>query len=96
MLDFFYVRYEKMQAGWFDSLAVTYSLNTQREERVNQGGNGNPKGSITHQKERTWANGVQAQASRQWGSATASPSEANFITISCMRPRTRTTRYPEP
>jgi len=67
MLDFFYVRYEKLRAGWFDSLALSYSLNTQREERVNQGGNGNPRGSVTHQREKTWVNGTQFQATRQWG-----------------------------
>jgi hemoglobin/transferrin/lactoferrin receptor protein len=67
MLDFFYVRYEKLRAGWFDSFAVSYSLNTQREERVNQGGNGNPNGTITFQKEHTYVNGTQASATRQWG-----------------------------
>jgi len=67
MLDFFYVRYEKLQPKWFDSVAVSYSLNTQREERVNQGGNGNPAASITSQMERTWVNGAQAHATKQWG-----------------------------
>jgi len=67
MLDFFYVRYEKLRLNWFDDLTVSYSFNTQREERVNQGGNGNPKGTITHQKERTWVNGAQAQATKQFG-----------------------------
>jgi outer membrane receptor protein involved in Fe transport len=67
MLDFFYVRYEKLRAGWFDSLAVSYSLNTQREERVNQGGNGNPNGTITFQNEHTYVNGTQVTANRQWG-----------------------------
>jgi hemoglobin/transferrin/lactoferrin receptor protein len=67
MLDFLYVRYEKLQAGWFDTFTASYSLNTQREERVNQGGNGNPNGSITHQKERTWVNGAQAMATKSWG-----------------------------
>ena len=28
--------------GWFDHASFTYSFNSQREERVNQGGNGNP------------------------------------------------------
>lgn len=67
MLDFFYVRYEKLRPKWFDTFSLSYSLNTQREERVNQGGNGNPRGTITHQKERTWVHGTQVQASRQWG-----------------------------
>ncbi len=66
MLDFFYTRYEKQHAGWFDRASISYSYNAQREERVNQGGNGNPTGAITHQYERTSANGVQAQAAKQW------------------------------
>lgn len=53
MLDFGYLRYTHFEAGPFDQAAVTFSYNTQREERVNQGGNGNPLGSITHQYERT-------------------------------------------
>jgi outer membrane receptor protein involved in Fe transport len=67
MLDFFYIRYEGQQAGWFDTFSVSYSFNAQREERVNQGGNGNPNGAITHQPERTVVNGLQAQATKQWG-----------------------------
>lgn len=67
MLDFFYARYEKLKAGWLDSFAISYSLNSQREERVNQGGNGNPNGTITYQKERTRVNGIQGQATKQWG-----------------------------
>ena len=66
MLDFFYGRYERYKAGWFDSFTASYSFNVQREERVNQGGNGNPLGTITYQPERTVANGLQFQASKQW------------------------------
>ncbi len=66
MLDFFYVRYERFQPRWFDSLSLSYSLNTQREERVNQGGNGNPNGSITFQREHTYVCGTQVQAIKQW------------------------------
>jgi outer membrane receptor protein involved in Fe transport len=66
MLDFLYGRYERFGAGPFDTIALSYSYNTQREERVNQGGNGNPLGAITHQYERTAVHGVQAQAARQW------------------------------
>jgi len=69
MLDFFYVRYEKSRAGWFDNLTVSYSLNTQREERVNQGGNGNPNSAITHQREHTFVNGAQFMVTRRWGSS---------------------------
>lgn len=53
MLDFFYARYHKQGVGFFDNASFTFSYNTQREERVNQGGQGNPLGAITHQYERT-------------------------------------------
>jgi len=57
MLDFGYVRFVKQQFGWFDSASFTVSYNSQREERVNQGGQGNPFGDITHQYERTSTGG---------------------------------------
>ena len=60
--DFFYGRYEHVGAGLFDTVALSYSYNAQREERVNQGGNGNPTGAITSQPERTIVHGFQAQA----------------------------------
>ncbi len=53
MLDFFYARYMKQSLGIFDNASFTFSINSQREERVNQGGQGNPFASITHQYERT-------------------------------------------
>jgi hemoglobin/transferrin/lactoferrin receptor protein len=64
-LDLAYMRVESFTAGWFDRASATYSFNTQREERVNQGGQGNPNGAITHQPERTTVHGVQFNASRQ-------------------------------
>ena len=64
-LDLVYARIESLKAGWFDRASVTYSFNTQREERVNQGGNGNPNALIAHEPERTTVNGVQFNASRQ-------------------------------
>jgi outer membrane receptor protein involved in Fe transport len=67
MLDFGYLRYQGYRAGPFDQLWVSGSYNAQREERVNQGGNGNPNGAITHQYERLRAWGVQAQAERRLG-----------------------------
>jgi len=53
MLDFFYGRYAKQGVGFFDNFSATVSYNNQREERVNQGGQGNPLAAITHDKERT-------------------------------------------
>jgi hemoglobin/transferrin/lactoferrin receptor protein len=41
-LDFGYLRYVKQNLGFFDSGSITLSYNAQREERVNQGGQGNP------------------------------------------------------
>jgi outer membrane receptor protein involved in Fe transport len=53
MLDLFYARYIKQGLGFFDTGSFTFSYNSQREERVNQGGQGNPLANITHQYERT-------------------------------------------
>ena len=39
--------------GFFDNAQFTFSYNGQREERVNQGGQGNPLAAITNQRERT-------------------------------------------
>jgi outer membrane receptor protein involved in Fe transport len=58
MLDFGYLRYVKQNLGVFDSGSFTVSYNSQREERVNQGGQGNPFGDITHQYERTSVTGL--------------------------------------
>ena len=57
MLDFGYVRYYKQNLGIFDSFSATVSFNSQREERINQGGQGNPLGAITNDKERTTQTG---------------------------------------
>jgi outer membrane receptor protein involved in Fe transport len=53
MLDFGYVRYYKQRLGIFDTASATLSYNSQREERINQGGQGNPLAAITNDKERT-------------------------------------------
>lgn len=67
MLDFFYVKYDKVRVGWLDSFGAAYSFNSQREERVNQGGNGNPRAPINHEYERTNVNGLQAYATKLIG-----------------------------
>ena len=51
--DLFYARLFKQKLGFFDNGSFTFSYNGQREERINQGGQGNPLGAITNQRERT-------------------------------------------
>ena len=65
MLDFFYGRYSKQGVGFFDNFTSTVSYNSQREERVNQGGNGNPAAAITHDKERTSSYGFSFSLDKQ-------------------------------
>ena len=67
MLDFGYIRYFKQGFGIFDNLSTTISFNSQREERVNQGGQGNPLAAITHDKERTSSFGVSFFVDKQIG-----------------------------
>jgi outer membrane receptor protein involved in Fe transport len=67
MLDFFYVKYNRAGAGIFDQVTATYSFNTQREERVNQGGNGNPRNLITHEFERMSTHGFQVKGVARLG-----------------------------
>jgi hemoglobin/transferrin/lactoferrin receptor protein len=64
-LDLLSTRLERLGAGPFEHVAVTYSLNSQREERVNQGGNGNPTATIGQEPERTTVNGVHGAATSQ-------------------------------
>ncbi len=65
MLDLFYARYFKQGVGVFDNFSATISYNSQREERVNQGGQGNPLAAITHDKERTTALGFSFYLDKQ-------------------------------
>lgn len=67
MLDFAYLKFEKRQAGPFDQVTLGYSFNSQREERVNQGGNGNPRASVNHEYERTTVHGAQVSGVRRAG-----------------------------
>ncbi len=78
MNDLFYVRFDRVHAGGLDDLVFTYSFNAQREERVNQGGNGNPNGAITHERERTRAHGVSGMAMKQWHARLSSMLGAEF------------------
>ncbi len=66
MLDFGYLRYFKRGAGFFDNLSANVSYNSQREERINQGGQGNPFATITNDKERTSTYGVAAYLDKQF------------------------------
>lgn len=65
MMDFGYARYTTTDLPAFDSASFTASYNSQREERVNQGGQGNPTGDITHQYERTSVTGFSFHLDRQ-------------------------------
>ncbi|MGC8761652.1 MAG: TonB-dependent receptor [Bryobacteraceae bacterium] len=70
MADFGYVRLQSLSARPFERASVSFSYNAQREERVNQGGNGNPAGAVTHQYERLAAWGVQLGGERRLGAHT--------------------------
>jgi hemoglobin/transferrin/lactoferrin receptor protein len=67
MVDHGWLRLDRLRAGFFDRVSLTYSFNAQREERVNQGGNGNPLANVNHEPERTVVHGLQAGASRRLG-----------------------------
>ena len=66
MLDFAYLKYFKQNVGFFDNFSATISYNSQREERVNQGGQGNPLGAITSDKERTTTLGFAFYLDKQF------------------------------
>ncbi|MGH2687718.1 MAG: TonB-dependent receptor plug domain-containing protein, partial [Actinomycetota bacterium] len=66
MMDSAFLRWEKT-GTWLDRVSVTYSFGAQREERVNQGGNGNPRAAVNHEPERTVANGGQLLLAKTWG-----------------------------
>jgi hemoglobin/transferrin/lactoferrin receptor protein len=66
MLDFGYLRYYKQSVGFFDNFSATISYNSQREERINQGGQGNPLAAITNDKERTTTRGASFFLDKQF------------------------------
>jgi hemoglobin/transferrin/lactoferrin receptor protein len=65
--DLFYARLLKQNLGIFDNASFTFSYNGQREERINQGGNGSPTGAITNQRERTNVFGFNFYVDKQLG-----------------------------
>ena len=78
-LDLLSLRFERLEPGWFDVASLVYSLNSQREERVNQGGNGNPLATIAHEPERTTVHGVQIALTKQIaGQSLRVGADANF------------------
>jgi len=79
MNDFLYLRVNKFKAGWLDQLTATYSYNVQREERVNQGGQGNPTGAVTHEPERLKAHGVQLNTAKDWSARGAAFVGADYF-----------------
>jgi hemoglobin/transferrin/lactoferrin receptor protein len=67
MVDFGYLRFQQFGFAGFDQASVTGSYNAQREERINQGGQGNPNAAITNQFERNRVWGAQFQLSKRLG-----------------------------
>jgi hemoglobin/transferrin/lactoferrin receptor protein len=67
MTDTFYARLFRQDFGIFDNGSFTFSYNGQREERINQGGNGNPLAAITNQRERTNVLGFNFYLDKQIG-----------------------------
>src|SRR5687768_8150250 len=67
MTDTFYARLFRQDLWIFDNGSFTVSYNGQREERINQGGQGNPAGAITNQRERTNVLGFNFYLDKQTG-----------------------------
>lgn len=67
MGDLAYLRFNRQGLGVFDSGSFTVSYNSQREERVNQGGQGNPSADVIHQYERTSVLGISFFLNKEFG-----------------------------
>jgi outer membrane receptor protein involved in Fe transport len=67
ILDLFYTRYEKQGLGKLDTLSGTFSLNRQRDDRLTQGGAGDPLASISDESNIVDAFGYQLQATTHIG-----------------------------
>lgn len=68
VLNFFYARYQRERLGFLDTLSATFSLNSQRDDRLFQGGLGNSRGTITDEYNRTDAYGYTIQGDTHIGS----------------------------
>lgn len=66
-VDVVSLRFEQLNPGFVDMLSASYSWNAQYEERVNQGGNGNPTAAINHEPERTATHAFQVRALKAVG-----------------------------
>ena len=64
-LDLFSLRFERLALGPFQHASIDYSVNSQREERVNQGGQGSSTATIGHEPERTTVHAVSGSVMRQ-------------------------------
>ena len=67
MTDTFYARLFRQNLWIFNNGSFTFSYNGQREERINQGGQGSPTGAITNQRERTNVLGFNFYLDKQTG-----------------------------
>jgi len=67
MTDTFYARLFRQNLWIFNNGSFTFSYNGQREERINQGGQGNPTAAITNQRERTNVLGFNFYVDKQTG-----------------------------
>src|SRR5688572_20946655 len=67
MTDTFYARLFRQNLWIFDNGSFTVSYNGQREERINQGGQGNPVAAIMNQRERTNVFGFNFYLDKQIG-----------------------------
>jgi hemoglobin/transferrin/lactoferrin receptor protein len=67
MLDRLSLKYERTKMGPLDGVTLGYSFTAQREERVNQGGNGNPRAAVNHEYEKERVHGFQGSGSKAWG-----------------------------
>jgi outer membrane receptor protein involved in Fe transport len=67
MGDFGWLRYQQFGRGRIQNWSAGLSYNAQREQRVNQGGQGNPLGLVTNQYEKLRSWGGQGRLSGQAG-----------------------------